>query len=336
MAGKERLPGLGAKGRGRGRALRRRGRAGLRCARRPPKRGASRVGGCPALRLFPRGGDDDDEDDDDLHSVDCLEKAFAALQRKIEADFSQVEGVQRKVKALSIDWEERHQRLKVEQEKVAELEAQIKLLNTKQEEALASLQADVLHAAAQIQEKEGLAEQLRAEVASLEERVRVACQEAAESAAELEKGAHEARLALEASLQQLAREDSARQTLQAGHETLLPHLCERFPCGPDAEQPGMAEGAEASAGKALQGQAQGAGGGLLEEADPRATRLALITRWVAAASSSGLLLALSRLALTPRSHRSGKKLCSEAARCFKNVHQCSGLLSGKGFCLTYR
>lgn len=188
------------------------------------------------------------------------------------------------VKALSVDWEERHQRLKIEQEKVVELEAQIKLLNTKQEDALASLQADVLHAAAQIQEKEGLAEQLRAEVASLEERVRVACQEAAESAAELEKGAHEARLALEATLQQLGRED-VRESSQAGHETHPPHLCEHFLHGQDTEQPGQAEGAEAAAEEALRGQTQRADGGLQEEVSSARRDLAqlggpLARRWL--------------------------------------------------------
>ncbi|XP_015745638.1 nuclear mitotic apparatus protein 1-like isoform X2 [Python bivittatus] len=151
------------------------------------------------------------------------------------------------VNALSVDWEQRHQQLKTEQEKVVELEAQIKLLNAKQEEAMASLQADMLHAAAQIQEKEGLAEQLRAEVASLEERVRVACQEAAENAAELEKGAHEARLALEATLQQLTREEAVTQTLPAGQDTLPLPLCEQFLRGQDTEWPGRSEGAEAAA-----------------------------------------------------------------------------------------
>lgn len=173
------------------------------------------------------------------------------------------------IKALSTDWEERHQQLKVEQEKVTELEAQIKLLNTKQEEAMASLQADVLRAASQIQQKEGLAERLRREVAFLEKRVRVACQEAAESAAGLEKGAHEARLALEATLAslcpQLDREEVVREILQSEQETPPPQHCEQFLGGQDTKWPGKPEGAEAAADEALQGQPQEVAGGLEEE-----------------------------------------------------------------------
>ncbi|XP_034257484.1 uncharacterized protein LOC117654732 isoform X4 [Pantherophis guttatus] len=206
---------------------------------------------------------------DGIHSVECLEKNFMALQKKMEEDFSQVETIQTKVKALSADWEERHQQLKIEQEKVAELEAQIKQLNTKQEEVMASLQADMLRAASQIQEKEGLAERLRSEVAFLEKRVRVACQEAAGSAAELEKGAHEARLALEATLStlcpQLDREEVVSETLQPEQEAPPPPPREQFLCGQDTECPGKAEGVEAKAEEALQGQPQEAVGGLQEE-----------------------------------------------------------------------
>ncbi|XP_058017318.1 uncharacterized protein LOC131187131 isoform X2 [Ahaetulla prasina] len=199
-----------------------------------------------------------------------------ALQKKMEEDFSQVETIQIKVKALSADWETRHQQLKVEQEKVAELEAQIKQLNTKQEEVMASLQADMLRAASQIQEKEGLAERLRSEIAFLEKRVRVACQEAAGSAAELEKGAHEARLALEATLStlcpQLDKEELENEILKSKQEASKPpqQHGEQFLCSQDTEGPGKAEGAEAAAGEALQGQPQEAVGGLLEEAEHRA------------------------------------------------------------------
>lgn len=183
------------------------------------------------------------------------------------------------IKALSTDWEERHQQLKVEQEKVTELEAQIKLLNTKQEEAMASLQADVLRAASQIQQKEGLAERLRREVAFLEKRVRAACQEAAESAAGLEKGAHEARLALEATLAslcpQLDKEEVIRQSLQSELETPPPQHSEPFLGGRDTEWPGKAEGAEAAAEEALQGQPQEVEGGLQEEVSSAWKDLAL-------------------------------------------------------------
>ncbi|KAM6434291.1 uncharacterized protein PHA67_000236 isoform 1-T1 [Liasis olivaceus] len=173
---------------------------------------------------------------------------------------------------------------------------------------MASLQADMLHAATQIQEKEGLAEQLRAEVASLEERVRVACQEAAENAAELEKGAHEARLALEATLQLLAREEAVAQTLPAGQDTLPLPLCEQFLRVQDTKWTGRAEGAEATADAPLSAEVPDtpSPGGLQEEADRRATRLAHVIRWMAASSSSRLL-PLSRPVLTPRSHRSGEK-----------------------------
>ncbi|XP_039223294.1 uncharacterized protein LOC120319054 isoform X1 [Crotalus tigris] len=207
--------------------------------------------------------------DDGFHSVECLERNFMALQKKVEEDFAQVESIQMKIKALSTDWEERHQQLKVEQEKVTDLEAQIKLLNTKQEEAMASLQADMLRAASQIQQKEGLAEGLRREVTFLEKRVRAACQEAAESAAGLEKGAHEARLALEATLAslspQLDREEVLRQTLQSEQETPPPQHCEQFLGGQDTKWPGEAEGAEAAAEEALQGQPQEVEGGFPEE-----------------------------------------------------------------------
>ncbi|XP_026540229.1 uncharacterized protein LOC113423163 [Notechis scutatus] len=219
---------------------------------------------------------------DGIHSVECLEKNFMALQKKMEDDFSQVETIQMKVKALSADWEERHHQLKVEHEKVAELEAQIKLLNTKQEEVMASLQADMLHAASQIQEKEELAEQLRSEVSFLEKRVRVACEEAAGSAAELEKGAHEARLALEATLSslcpQLDREEVARETFPSEQETLPPlQPCVQFLYGQDAKCPRKAEGAEAAAEEAPQGLPQEAAGGLQEEeAKPRASRAAWV------------------------------------------------------------
>ncbi|XP_026571537.1 uncharacterized protein LOC113446209 [Pseudonaja textilis] len=224
-----------------------------------------------------------------------------ALQKKMEDDFSQVETIQMKVKALSADWEERHHQLKVEQEKVAELEAQIKLLNTKQEEVMASLQADMLHAASQIQEKEELAERLRSEVAFLEKRVRVACEEAAGSAAELEKGAHEARLALEATLAslcpQLDREEVARETLQSEQEALPPrqhHV--QFLYGQDAKGPRKAEGAEATAAaaEAPQGLPQEAVGGLQEEAKPRASRGA----WVLLSLSTDFLL-------SPETHAPG-------------------------------
>ncbi|XP_034257480.1 uncharacterized protein LOC117654732 isoform X1 [Pantherophis guttatus] len=241
---------------------------------------------------------------DGIHSVECLEKNFMALQKKMEEDFSQVETIQTKVKALSADWEERHQQLKIEQEKVAELEAQIKQLNTKQEEVMASLQADMLRAASQIQEKEGLAERLRSEVAFLEKRVRVACQEAAGSAAELEKGAHEARLALEATLStlcpQLDREEVVSETLQPEQEAPPPPPREQFLCGQDTECPGKAEGVEAKAEEALQGQPQEAVGGLQEEAEPRASGGVGVT-------SSTDLLALERHALGPWSHRSGEQ-----------------------------
>lgn len=174
------------------------------------------------------------------------------------------------VKALSADWEERHEQMKLEQEKVTELEAQIKLLNTKQEEAMASLHADMMRAASQIQEKEALAEQLRTEVAFLEKRVRAACQEAAESAAGLEKGAHEARLALEATLASLCpqpgREEAVRQTSQSEQETPPPQHCEQqFLAGQGTEWPGKAGGAEAAAEEALRGQPQEVEGGLPEE-----------------------------------------------------------------------
>ncbi|XP_032088096.1 uncharacterized protein LOC116518690 [Thamnophis elegans] len=252
---------------------------------------------------------------DAIHSVEVLEKNFMALQKKMEEDFSQVETIQMKVKALSTDWEERHEQLRVEQEKVAELEAQIKLLNAKQEEVMASLQADMIRAASQIQEKEGLAERLKAEIAFLEKRVKVACREAAGSAAELEKGAHEARVALEATLSslcpQLDREEVVNETLEFEQE--VPQHCEKFLCGQDTEQPGKAEGAEAAAEKALQGQPQEAVGGLQEEAKPRAG--------VAVASSTDLLLALERHALGPWSHRSGEQAVSRSPLGFQKCRE---------------
>ncbi|XP_070615458.1 tropomyosin-like isoform X2 [Erythrolamprus reginae] len=206
---------------------------------------------------------------DGIHSVECLEKNFMALQKKMEEDFSQVESIQTKVKALSADWEERHEQLKIEQEKVTELEAQIKLLNTKQEEVMASLQADMIRAANQIQEKEGLAERLKAEISFLEKRVRAACREAAGSAAELEKGAHDARLALEATLSslcpQLDREDVVSETLQSEQENTQLQDLEQVQDGQKSECPGEAKGAEATAEEALQGQPQGAVGDLQEE-----------------------------------------------------------------------
>ncbi|XP_020637711.3 uncharacterized protein LOC110073163 isoform X1 [Pogona vitticeps] len=146
------------------------------------------------------------ECEDNVSGTECTEDNTTTLQKQLQDDFAQMESVQLKVKALSEDWLETHQRLKAEEAKVTELEAQIEGLNLRHEETKAALQADILRALAQVKEKEDLAEKLRAKVAVLERKVEAACQEAAKSAARLEKGAYEARLALEATLAELTRQ----------------------------------------------------------------------------------------------------------------------------------
>ena len=158
-----------------------------------------------------------------------------------------MESVQLKVKALSEDWLETHQRLKAEEAKVTELEAQIDSLNLQHERAKAALQSDIARARAQVKEKEDVAEKLRAEVAMLERKVEAACQEAVRSAAELEKGAHEARLALEATLAELTGQKCMAQERAVGK-----HSGKVAPCSQDVvdleESEGGGAGSEGKEG----------------------------------------------------------------------------------------
>ncbi|XP_060627281.2 nuclear mitotic apparatus protein 1 isoform X2 [Anolis sagrei] len=109
-----------------------------------------------------------------------------------------------KVQALVRDREQLQQKLKAEQEKVAEAEAQMKRLRSKHQDALAELQASLSLAHSQAKVREGAEEKLRAEVASLQEEIAASRQEAAQSLAKAQKDGHEATRALEAATRDLA------------------------------------------------------------------------------------------------------------------------------------
>ncbi|XP_061485173.1 nuclear mitotic apparatus protein 1 isoform X3 [Rhineura floridana] len=126
--------------------------------------------------------------------------------------------LEEKVRALRMEQEQAHLRLQAEQQRVTELETQLKHLNAKHQEALVELQADASRAAAAAtwaKEKEEVEEGLRAEVASLQEKVAAARQEAAQSAAKVKKSGREAAQALEATTRELAEEKLKRAELEA-------------------------------------------------------------------------------------------------------------------------
>ncbi|XP_059729786.1 nuclear mitotic apparatus protein 1 isoform X3 [Haemorhous mexicanus] len=104
------------------------------------------------------------------------------------------------------------QQLQAEQEKVAVLEAQA--------ERLASLQADLSSAQSWAKEKESEEQKLRAEISSLQEKMAVAEQAAAQHVAKLEADAQRAAEALEGVSQQLSQEKLKSKELEGTMDQL--------------------------------------------------------------------------------------------------------------------
>ncbi|XP_033001789.1 nuclear mitotic apparatus protein 1 isoform X2 [Lacerta agilis] len=148
--------------------------------------------------------------------VEMLQHQMAELSSvAAKGDPGELGRLEEKVQALSREQEQAHLRLQAEQQKVAELEAQVKHLNSKHQGALDELQADVARATLQVKEKEGTEDKLRAEIASLQEKVAVARKEAAQSLAKGKKEGHEAAQALEVVTRELAEEKRKVAELEA-------------------------------------------------------------------------------------------------------------------------
>ncbi|XP_053241334.1 nuclear mitotic apparatus protein 1 isoform X4 [Podarcis raffonei] len=148
--------------------------------------------------------------------VEELQHQMAELSSvAAKGDPGELGRLKEKVRVLSGEKEQGHLRLQAEQQKVAELEAQVKHLNSKHQGALAELQADLARATSQVKEKEGTEDQLRAEIASLQEKVAVAQKEAAQSLAKGKKEGHEAAQALEVVTRELAEEKRKVAELEA-------------------------------------------------------------------------------------------------------------------------
>ncbi|XP_077782977.1 nuclear mitotic apparatus protein 1 isoform X8 [Podarcis muralis] len=148
--------------------------------------------------------------------VEELQHQMAELSSvAAKGDPGELGRLKEKVRALSGEKEQDHLRLQAEQQKVAELEAQVKHLNSTHQGALAELQADLARATSQVKEKKGTEDQLRAEIASLQEKVAVAQKEAAQSLAKGKKEGHEAAQALEVVTRELAEEKRKVAELEA-------------------------------------------------------------------------------------------------------------------------
>ncbi|KAL9866043.1 LOW QUALITY PROTEIN: nuclear mitotic apparatus protein 1 [Geothlypis trichas] len=116
------------------------------------------------------------------------------------------------MQALSREHSLTCQQLQAEQEKVAVLEAQA--------EQLAGLQADLSSAQSWAKEKEKEEQKLRAEMSSLQEKMAVAEQAAAQRVAKLEADAHRAAEALEGVSQQLSQEKLKSKELEGTMDQL--------------------------------------------------------------------------------------------------------------------
>ncbi|XP_064266855.1 nuclear mitotic apparatus protein 1 isoform X3 [Passer domesticus] len=110
------------------------------------------------------------------------------------------------IQALSREHSQTCQQLQAEQEKVAVLQAQA--------ERLASLEADLSSAQSWAKEKESEEQRLRAEISSLQEKMTVAEQTAAQRVAKLEADAQRAAEALEGVSQQLSQEKLKSKELE--------------------------------------------------------------------------------------------------------------------------
>uniref|UniRef100_A0A8C0ZFU4 Nuclear mitotic apparatus protein 1-like n=1 Tax=Cyanistes caeruleus TaxID=156563 RepID=A0A8C0ZFU4_CYACU len=116
------------------------------------------------------------------------------------------------MQALSREHSRACQQLQAEQEKVAVLEAQA--------ERLAALQADLSSAQSWAKEKESEEQKLRAEISSLQEKMAVAEQTAAQRVAKLEADAQRAAEALEGVSQQLSQEKLKSKELEGTMDQL--------------------------------------------------------------------------------------------------------------------
>ncbi|XP_025029358.1 nuclear mitotic apparatus protein 1 isoform X1 [Python bivittatus] len=124
-------------------------------------------------------------------------------------------GLEQTAKALSMGQEQTGQKLQTDQKKLAELEAQLKSLNAQHQEALAAIQAKLSHAVSQVKEKTNSEEKLQAKVATLQEELAAARQEAAKCVAQAKKDGHKATQALEVATRSLAEEKLKRDELEA-------------------------------------------------------------------------------------------------------------------------
>ncbi|XP_027519296.1 nuclear mitotic apparatus protein 1 isoform X2 [Corapipo altera] len=128
--------------------------------------------------------------------------------------------LEEEVRALSREHGQVCQQLQAEQEKVAALEAQAERLAAEQQERLAALQADLSSTQAWVKEKESEEQKLRAEVSSLQEKMAMAEQTAAQRVAGLEADARRAAEALEGVSQQLSQEKLKSKELEGTMERL--------------------------------------------------------------------------------------------------------------------
>ncbi|KAJ7320337.1 hypothetical protein JRQ81_019848 [Phrynocephalus forsythii] len=128
--------------------------------------------------------------------------------------------LEEKVRLLTADRDRAEEKLKAEQERGAQVEAQLQHLSAKHQAALAQLQADLSRAVSQAKEKEEAEEKLKAEQAALREEQVAARQEAAQSLAKAKKEAEEAAQAREAAARELAEERLRRAELEASMKQL--------------------------------------------------------------------------------------------------------------------
>ncbi|XP_050187278.1 nuclear mitotic apparatus protein 1 [Myiozetetes cayanensis] len=128
--------------------------------------------------------------------------------------------LEEEIRALSQEHGQVCQQLQAEQEKVAALKAQAEHLAAEQQERLTALQADLSSAQAWVKEKESEEQKLRAEVSSLQEKMAVAEQTAAQRMAGLEADARRATEALEGVSQQLSQEKLKAKELEGTMERL--------------------------------------------------------------------------------------------------------------------
>ncbi|XP_042648345.1 nuclear mitotic apparatus protein 1 isoform X2 [Tyto alba] len=128
--------------------------------------------------------------------------------------------LEEEMQALSREHGRACQRLQAEQEKTAALEARAERLAAEHQERLVALQADLSSARARAKEKEGEEQKLRAEVSSLQEKMAVVEQTAAQRAAGLEADARRAAEVLEGVSQQLSQEKLKSKELETAVEQL--------------------------------------------------------------------------------------------------------------------